>query len=215
MRHTPGKIHEIMIRPFAVLRKLLKLTEMLFETIQVQELMDSALGALRGTDEDRCPGCGSPRPEYSRPYARWVTDWVDGRTVDIRMATALVKCKACGRHSVVLNALVIPYGRHSLRLAVHALADYFNGMRISDICAKYLISPPTIYRWKEKFLRDKEAWLKALDGREDGAGFIGRAFGGGEWPAFLKGFIQENAERLSFMQIHRNACLHRWVWDGG
>jgi len=183
----------------------------------VQELMDIVLERLASSGGCHCPHCGRVHPVVIGDYRRIITDFVDGKVVDCVLKTKLVRCPRCGHHSVILNSLVIPYGRHSLRLVLFALADYFSGMKIELICGKYCISAPTIYRWRDKFLEDKALWRKALDkGMADALEFIAMAAGmdegGGSCAGqeFLGVFIEENAGRLSFMQRHGNAYWHQW-----
>lgn len=45
-------------------------------------------------------------------------------------------------------------------MILQILCDYFNRhLTVQDICRKYLITPPVLYRFKKRFLLHKKEWL--------------------------------------------------------
>lgn len=176
----------------------------------LQNLTIEANNSFLGSNDDRCPACGRRNLKEHKPYKRPVTDLVHGKVDYIFIETKRYKCE-CGKTHVLLPILIIPYSRHSLPFMIWVLYFYFTKAdTVESICNKFGISIPTLYRWKEKFLRDKEVWLKRLRNAETSAKkFLEDLEFETNIGEKLRSFAREVYPHRQFLQTHKYAYLHQ------
>ncbi len=180
--------------------------------ISAQALIDQLLAKFAGSASDRCTACGRIRLKPLREYERWITEWRNGKVVDTLIKSNRFKCE-CGRSHVFLSSVIIPYRQHSLPLIIHALYDYYSrALTVDDVCRKYRISIPTLYRWKIQFEKDKELWLSGLKNIETSPeSFLSSILSDQDMVLLGKQFRQTVYPHRMFLQHHRNAFLHQYV----
>ncbi len=146
-------ISKIMIRLNALDCKL-KNTILHIRTLYRQCLLQNPLFLLV------CPYCGAKGTCRKRgSYERSLVAFPDGKPQVFRLKVPRVQCP-CGRSHALLPDLIVPYLSYSLPMILQVLCDYFNGhLTVQDICDKYLITPPVLYRFKKQFLLHKKEWL--------------------------------------------------------
>lgn len=107
-----------------------------------------------------CPYCGAKGTCRKRgSYERNLVVFSDGKLEALRLKVPRVQCP-CGKSHALLPDLIVPYLSYSIPLILFILSDYFNRhLTVQDICDKYLITPPVLYRFKKQFLLHKKEWL--------------------------------------------------------
>lgn len=182
------------------------------QNLSTQAVVDQILESFISSEDNRCCACGRCGMTYLREYKRWLTEWRYNKVIDTEISTRRYLCE-CGRSHVLLPSMIVPYGHHSLPLIIHALYDYYShSLTIEGICAKYKITVPTLYRWKQLFEKDKEVWLKGLKNIEvSPASFLCSILSDQDMITLLKEFRQSVFPHRMFMQSHSNAFLHRYV----
>ena len=181
------------------------------QNISAQVITNHLCRTFTASDRNRCSSCGRTGMKYVRKYTRSLTEWHNNHPVDVQIETSLYQCE-CGHYHVLLPSVVIPYCLYSLPFIVMVLWEYFNHVRtIEEICRRYHISVPTLYRWIELFKRDKEIWLKDLADLETSAAqflnHLRTAMTAEEHRSFMEGVYPHRM----FMQSHKTAYLHRYV----
>ena len=200
------KDRKFMINTFVQIIKIQKLKQ------TAQTLTDAFLQSFLSSCDAFCRNCRSNDISYFVRYTRKITDLQNGKLVDYDLQTWLFKCGSCDCTHAFLVPLVIPYGRHSLTVVIRALYEYFDTGSVKNVCEKYQITPPTLYRWKKIFFRHKEEWLKGLRNAETTAKtFLKNIIEEYEYCSFSKEFMQGRTDRKAFLQNHRNADTHRFV----
>lgn len=180
--------------------------------LSAQALINQLLVVFLASDNNVCCACGRKGTRYLRQYSRWLTEWRHGKIVETEIVTGRYICE-CGKTHVLLPSLIIPYSHYSLPLIIHALHDYYShSLTVNDICSKYSISVPTLYRWKKLFERDKEFWLKGLKNIETSPyAFLKKLLLDEDWIRFASEFRKSVFPHRMFLQNHANAFLHRFV----
>lgn len=115
----------------------------------------------------------------------------------------VVRCSSCGSYHSILPDVIIPYQTYSLPFIMHVLDIYFNHRdTIAGICDRFNISPPTIYRWRDQFLKHKALWLGALVNiLKTPFDFLSELRAGLDFSVFNSDFIHSFV--LSFLQSHK------------
>ena len=181
------------------------------QNISAQTIVNQLIQSFSSSENNRCSACGRTGLKYVRKYTRSLTEWHNGHPVDVQIETALYQYE-CGHCHVLLPSVIIPYCLYSLPFIIMVLWDYFNHLRtVEEICARYRISVPTLYRWIEQFRKDKEIWLKALADLETSVeefiDYLRSNMTVYEHRAFMQGIYPHRM----FLQSHKNAYLHRDV----
>ena len=191
-----------MIRVFTLLIKIEKLD------LNVQQLTNIMLDAFLSSKDNYCRKCGASGMKKLERYERKITDYCNGKIEDYVLETLRFICPSCGSTHAYLISLVIPYGRYSLPLVLCALLDLYTKDRtVEQICERYEITPPTLYRWKEQFEKHKALWLGYMKSVETTAVEFLKSLITDEDPEkhLFKEFRELTPSRLSFLQHHRNA----------
>ena len=112
-----------------------------------------------------CPKCGTRHPDWDEhaTYIRYLIGFEKGDVVCDSVEITRFKCPSCGTTHGILPEFVIPFKSHSLFFVLAVMKDYFMGLKIADISAKYEISVSTLYAWKDLFLKHKRMWLGVLE----------------------------------------------------
>ena len=149
-----------------------------------------------------CPYCGAKgscrrRGSYERSLVTF-----SGKPEVIRLKIPRVQC-SCGKSHALLPDLIVPYLSYSLPMILDILSDYFSGrMTIQDICRKYLITPPVLYRFKKLFLIHKKEWLGIVrDIYLPAAAFLYEVMSG-SYSRFHNAYLRLTT--YSFLQSHKN-----------
>ena len=182
------------------------------KNISIQSLIDHTLLGYSGSPDDHCTSCGRSHLKKLENYERWITEHKNGNIIETKIRTKRYKCE-CGHSHVVLPSVIVPYRHHSLMMILHALYDYFSQkLTVSEISLKYGISIPTLYRWRDQFLRDKEIWLKGLHNIDTSSySFIHHLLSGKDFSVFAREFRQTVYPHRMILQNHKNAFLHQFV----
>ena len=181
--------------------------------ISLQQMTNNSNTSFPGSPADHCAHCDRSRLTVrSESYERQITDWSDGKRIDTWIKTRQYECE-CGKTHVLLPSLIIPYCLYSLPFMIRVLYDYFGHKdTVQGICEKYDISIPTLYRWKEKFLADKEIWLKRLQNAETSATqFLELLMSDDIRGEQFRDFSRETYPHRQFLQTHKYAYSHRYL----
>lgn len=127
-------------------------------------LFQSFMNSFRPQDEE-CPVCHSTgNCRIHSYYDRNLIDFFHGRTRYLTVKVLRVICTSCGHTHAILPDLIIPYSTYGLTFILHVLNDHFSKrFSIQQVCEKYAISPPMLYRWQALFLLHKDLWLGVLE----------------------------------------------------
>ena len=112
-----------------------------------------------------CPTCGARHPGWKRhaAYDRYLIGFDEGAVCSHSVVVTRFMCQSCRSTHALLPEFVIPFKSHSLLFVLAVLKDYFlSHLTVGQLCAKYEITPATLYSWKAAFLKDKRLWLGAL-----------------------------------------------------
>lgn len=158
-----------------------------------------------------CSSCGKNELVYLCEYERYVVDWQNGKKVDIRIRTFRYQC-SCGKTHVILPVTVIPYTIHSMNFIIHVLSDYHSHrMTVVQICEKYGISAPTLYRWRDLFENEKKSWLKSIRTDKQSLKFLENLFHPEHLMSFCKQCICHFPSHRHFLQSHPYAWHHNFA----
>ena len=98
---------------------------------------------------------------YERSYLLTAGDLV-GEGTKIRILR--VKCKHCGRTHAILPEEIAPYLPFSTVFIFPVLRLYYEKKEsIESICSRFQIAIPQLYRWKNRFEKQKDQFLGALE----------------------------------------------------
>ena len=136
-------------------------------------------------------------------YSRYVIDLRQGKPETYRVDIRRVKC-ACGHTHALLKDMLVPYCQYSLRFILQVLKAYFRRSRtVAQICERFRIAPPTLYRFKKLFLSHRELWVGlVLSGQQDPASFLQFLEHQKIPSVFLRSFFLKTT--FSFLQSHAN-----------
>lgn len=154
-------------------------------------------------DRETCPHCkSSGNCVFHKTYERYLVDYYHGRIESHIICITVVQCTSCGGYHSILPDIIIPYLSHSLIFVLTVLDQYFSRRNtIQGICDRFGIDPPTLYRWKKKFLEHKRLWLGALETQlQSASGFLDGILARQSFSAFNDSFIQSFV--VSFLQSH-------------
>lgn len=150
-----------------------------------------------------CPYCGAKgtcRPRGS--YERNLVTFFDGKPEVLRLKVPRVQCP-CGKSHALLPDFIVPYLSYALPMILSLLSDYFSRrISIRDICEKYLVSPPLIYRFKKLFLIHKKQWLGIVRDMALSAPDFMEGLLTGSYSRFHAAFLRLTT--YSFLQSHKN-----------
>ena len=97
---------------------------------------------------------------YQRSYLLNVGDLMSGGT---KIKILRVKCKHCGRTHAILPEEIVPYLSFSTVFIYPILWQYYAKEKtIEAICREFQIAVPQLYRWKERFEKQKDRFLGVL-----------------------------------------------------
>ena len=100
---------------------------------------------------------------YQRSYLLNVGDLMSGGT---KIKILRVKCKHCGRTHAILPEEIVPYLSFSTVFIYPILWQYYAKEKtIEAICREFQIAVPQLYRWKERFEKQKDRFLGVLKSR--------------------------------------------------
>ena len=98
---------------------------------------------------------------YERSYLLTAGDLV-GEGTKIRILR--VKCKHCGRTHAILPEEIAPYLPFSTVFIFPVLRLYYEKKEtVESICSRFQIAIPQLYRWKNRFEKQKDQFLGALE----------------------------------------------------
>ena len=194
-----------MVGIFVQLIKLSKLN------ISAQEMTDLLL--TRFLSSGHCPLCGAGNLRKYRNYSRWTLEYRNGQIIQSELHTKRFRCGSCHSSHAFLVALIIPYSPYSLLTVLWALSDYFSHrLTVRQICEKYKISAPTLYRWKARFLHAKSLWLGVLkDAVTSEIQFLKDLLNFPDFMNFERGFMKLMPDHHRFLQGHRNARSGQYI----
>lgn len=152
----------------------------------------------------KCPACGTCgwfKPYSS--YTRYVVDWVGGEPVTYQITILRVKCE-CGHTHALLKDSLVPYCQYSLGFMAQVLKTYFRkNCTIEQICKKFLITPPTLYRFVKLYQTHRLVFLGLLLSTESNPLWFLRYIEHLPIPSdFLESFYLKTT--FSFLQSHAN-----------
>lgn len=190
--------------------QLFKLSQL---NISAQRMTDLLLPRFLSSEKSKCPDCGARDFKKYRKYSRWIIEYHDGHMKTTRLQTERFRCNSCHANHAFLTALIIPYCSYSLITILWVLNDYFShSLTVKKICEKYQISVTTLYRWKTKFLHDKELYLGVLKNAvTDVIQFLKYLLGLDDFRNFEMEFMETVAGHLHFLQNHKNAGSWNYV----
>lgn len=151
-----------------------------------------------------CPSCRSRgNCCFHKTYPRFLVDYHRGKVECFTIHITVVRCSSCGSYHSILPDVIIPYQIYSLPFILHVLDLYFNHRdTIADLCERFGIAPPTIYRWRNQFLKHKTLWLGILENSLTASDqFLSQLICDRDFSAFNALFIHRFI--LSFLQSHR------------
>ena len=159
---------------------------------------------------ERCPACGAKgQCTVFAYYERGIVEINDGR-ISFRNIRVLRVICSCGHTHAVIPDFIIPYRRCSLPFILYILHLYFShAMTIEDLCMTFEISHPTVYRWKNLFLKHKDWWLDFVrSARTSAPDFHANLYATDPFSDFTSGFFRKTL--YSFLQSHTNPanCRH-------
>ena len=143
---------------------------------------------------------------YERNYLIGSEDLVSGSRIRILR----VKCKNCGHTHAVLPAEIVPYTQYSIVFIYAVLLMYYvKKETVEKICEVMYITVPQLYRWKKRFLKQKERYLGVLSSMQmDGPEAMIRIGRLTDYGMDLAVKYLKLAEKMP-MQKHRNATNMR------
>ena len=147
-----------MIRLFIVFCKLK------FKKISAEQLFYEAAKDIDISDFP-CPKCGTRHPNWSYfdDYDRNLISFEEEKYVNHSVHVQRFQCSSCDGTHAIIPEIAIPYSSHSILFVLDVLRDRFiNKMTVRAICAKYIISERTFYRWKNLFEKNRRLWLGIL-----------------------------------------------------
>lgn len=98
---------------------------------------------------------------YERSYLLKAEDLMGEGT---RIRILRVKCKHCGRTHAILPEEIAPYLPFSTAFIFPVLYQFYEKKKtVGKICKEFQITAPQLYRWKERFERQKDQFLGVLE----------------------------------------------------
>lgn len=103
---------------------------------------------------------------YERSYLLSVGDLMGAGT---KIRILRVKCKHCGRTHAILPEEIAPYLPFSTVFIFPVLQQFYEKKKtVEAICRDFQIAVPQLYRWKDRFERQKELFLGVLESAKYG-----------------------------------------------
>lgn len=152
-----------------------------------------------------CPCCGNKGScKIHAYYKRWITDFIGGRKVQLRIRVLRVICENCGHTHAILPDAIIPYDSYSLLFILRVLAArFFLHHTIELLCERFQITQNQFYKWMNLWHTHKEVWLGMLPSAETSdIAFIRSIASENRLSDFTAAFVQLTSH--SFLQSHRN-----------
>ena len=123
--------------------------------------------AIRSFDPStcQCQACGTLNLKVTSTYKRGISTIHNGEPVDEIIHIPCVTCEGCGgyRHAVLFD-LIVPYSSYTLLYILTVLCAYFNRtVTVPEVCARWHISVPTIYVWRQRFIEHYNLWAPVLE----------------------------------------------------
>ena len=106
-------------------------------------------------------GCCIRHGYYERSYLLSVGDLMGSGT---KIRIMRVKCKHCGRTHAILPEELAPYLPFSTIFIFPILSQYYEKNKtVEAICKEFRIAVPQLYRWKDRFEKQKDQFLGVLE----------------------------------------------------
>lgn len=151
----PINLHHCNIFSGAILRNTVDMLSLYVQFISVLNVF--------GLECNSChwKGCCIRHGYYERSYLLSVGDLMGAGT---KIRVLRVKCKHCGRTHAVLPEEIAPYLPFSTVFIFPVLWQLYEKKKtVEAICRDFHIAVPQLYRWKDRFERQKDRFLGVLD----------------------------------------------------
>lgn len=156
-------------------------------------------------ERETCPICGSVGSCHIHGYyGRTLIDYHAGSVSTSNVCILRVMCESCHHAHAILPDVIVPYSVYSLLFLLHVLAAYLcETSTIDQICDKFNISRPQLYKWVALWKRHKSEWLGILDELETSdLSFLEHLRSVSSYSSFAQEFTRRFA--YSFLQSHKN-----------
>jgi transposase-like protein len=120
--------------------------------------------------EVKCPICNTLNSlSYHAGYWRAPICDYDGEKIIVHKGVYIYRyeCSHCGHTHALLTWSLPAYSRHSLRLILYALKDYYSrsetGLTVEKIAEKYHVTCVTIYNWLKRYEKSYITWQRLIE----------------------------------------------------